>query len=183
MCWAGLVALEGKVVDGLCAELRVGAGGLGQFRGHAGIDGLAGHTHDRGGRGVSFGATVIAAAAGDAVGFDGDVSEFAGHAIHAVEYFSAQDDAAANASAESDHGHVVDAPCRSQPLFAQGVDVGVVLEQDASAQAALDLMAHRIVGPAGKIGGRAHHPSLQVDDAGNADAGTEEPCHRCGIDW
>ena len=44
----------------------------------------------------------------------------------------------------------------------------------ASTVAPFDYVAHRIVGPSGKVGGLAHHPGLPVDDAGNADAGTDK---------
>ena len=113
---------------------------------------------------------MIAAAAGDAVGLDGDVSELAGHAVHAVKNFSVQNDGAADAGAERDHRHVVDVAARAQPFLAESRHLGVVVEEDARAQAALDFVAHGIVGPAGKIGRLAHHPGFHVDDAGNADA-------------
>ena len=62
----------------------------------------------------------------------------------------------------------------AQPFFAERGDVGVVVEKDAGAQAALDFVAHGIVGPSGKVGGLAHHAGFHVDDAGDADAGADE---------
>ena len=117
---------------------------------------------------------MISAAARNAVGLNGDVAKFAGHAIHAVKDFSVEDDGAADAGAQRDHRHVVDAAARAQPFFAKSSHLGVVVEKDARAQAALDYVAHRIVGPSGKVGRLAHHAGLHVDDAGNADTGAHE---------
>ncbi len=100
---------------------------------------------------------MIAAAAGNTVGFDGDVSKLTRHAVHAVEDFTVQDDGAADASAQCEHRHIVDATARAQPFFAESGDFGVVIEEDAGAEAALDFVAHGIVGPSGKVGGLAHH--------------------------
>jgi hypothetical protein len=116
---------------------------------------------------------VIAAAAGDAVGFDGDVSKLSGHAVHPVEDFSARTMAPPMPVPRVIIA-MLSAAARSQPLFAEGSDFGVVVKKDAGAQAALDFIAHRIVGPAGKIGGLAHHPGFHVDDAGDADAGPDK---------
>ena len=69
---------------------------------------------------------------------------------------------------------IVDATAGAQPLLAESGDFGVVVEKDAGAEAALDFVAHGIVGPSGKVGGLAHHSGFSVDDAGNADAGADE---------
>ena len=63
----------------------------------------------------------------------------------------------------------------AQPFFAERGDVGVVLEEDASAQAAFDFVAHWIVGPAGKVGGLAHHSGFHLDNAGDGDPGADKP--------
>ena len=69
---------------------------------------------------------MVAAAAGNAFGFDGNVAELAGHAVHAVPDFSAEHDAAADSGAQRDHRHVRDAAGRAQPLLAERGDVGVI---------------------------------------------------------
>src|SRR5438270_10850687 len=113
----------------------------------SGFDGLARHAH-YGSRGsITLGASVIAAATGSTVGFDGDVSKLAGHSIHTVKNFAIQNDRTADAGSQRDHGHVVDVARSAEPLFAQCGCVGVILEKDASAQAAFDFIAHGIFGP------------------------------------
>ena len=97
------------------------------------------------------------------------------HAVHAVEDFAVQNDGAADAGAQRDHRHVVNAAARAQPLFAKSGDFGVVVEKDAGAQAALNFIAHGIVGPSGKVRGLAHHSGFHVDDAGDANAGADKP--------
>ena len=117
---------------------------------------------------------MIAAAARNAVRLDGDVAKLSGHAIHAVEDFAIQDDGAADAGAEREHRKIVNATARAQPLFAESGDIGVVIEEDSRAQAALDFVAYGIIGPSGKVGGLAHHSRFPVDDAGNANTGADE---------
>ena len=158
------------MINRLGAELGAGTGQLGKRWCVAGFDCFAGHAHDRGRGSIALGASVIAAAAWDAVGLDGDVAKLSGHAVHAVEDFSIQNNGTADAGAEGDHHHVVDAAAGAQPLFAESSDFGIVVKEDASAQAALDFIAHRIVGPAGKIGRLAHHSGFHVNDAGDANA-------------
>ena len=98
------------------------------------------------------------------------MSKFACHTAHAIEDFSVQDDRTADAGAERDHRHVVGIASRTQPFFPQSCEIRVVVEEDARAQAPLDFIAHGIVGPAGKVGGLAHHSGFPVDDTGDSDA-------------
>ncbi len=111
--------------------------------------------------------------------FEGDVPEFARHAIHAVPDFSPQHNATADAGSQGEHGHIRDATGSAQPLLAESGNARVVLEDHAGvvfreSQAALDFRAGGIVFPAGKVGRLPHHSGLQVDEAGNADAGAEK---------
>ena len=169
-----LVALEREMVNCFGAELGIGGGGLGEGWSFSAGDGFAGHAEDGAGGGVAFGASAVAAAARMAFGFEGDVAELAGHAIHAVPDFSLKHDAAADSGAKGDDGHVGDAAGGAQPLLAEGGDVGVVFEDDAGAEAAFDLGAHWIFFKPREVGGLAQHSSGEVDDAGDADAGAEE---------
>jgi hypothetical protein len=117
---------------------------------------------------------MAAAAAGISIGFDRDVTELAGHAVHAVPDFSSEHDAATDSGAESDDSHVGDAAGSAEPLLAEGGDVGVVFEDDGGAQTALDFIAHGILFKAREVGGLAEHSGLHVNDAGDADAGAEK---------
>ena len=127
---------------------------------------------------------MVAASAGNAFGFDGNVAELAGHAVHAVPDFSFEHDAAADSGAEGDDRHIGNSASGTKPLLAEGGDVGVVFEDDASAvflmpvflaaQPALDFGADGILVEAGKVGGFAKHSGLHVDDAGDAEADAEK---------
>ena len=60
------------------------------------------------------------------------------------------------------------------PFLAKGSHLGIVVEKDTRAQAALDDIADGIVGPSGKVGRHAHHAGFDIDDAGNADTCAHE---------
>ena len=76
---------------------------------------------------------------------------------HPVPDAAAEHDAAAHAGAERKHEHVIIITRGAQPFFAQRGGVGVVFQHDVRAQPPLDLVAHRVIVPAGKVGRLAQH--------------------------
>src|SRR5215471_14985231 len=98
------------------------------------------------------------------------MAEFAGHAAHAVENLAVENDGPADAGAQGQHGHVVGVASRAHPFLAEGGDVGVVVEIDASSEAAFNHVAHGIVLPAGEVGGFPHHAGGHIDDSRDADS-------------
>ena len=94
-----------------------------------------GGTLDAGGGGVVLEAAAAAAGAGGAVVVDGDVADLAAHADDAVPDAARDDDAGADAGAEGEHGHGVDAFVAAGaelPLGECG-GVGVAVEDDGKA--------------------------------------------------
>jgi len=72
------------------------------------------------------------------------MSKFACHTVHAVKYFPAQHDGAANAGAQREHRHVRYVTRRAQPLLTQRGHVAVIIEKELRSQSPLDFLAHRV---------------------------------------
>ena len=98
------------------------------------------------------------------------MTEFAGHAGHAVPDASLQHDTAAHPGAQGDHADIIHGAGRAQPLFSQGRGIGVILKNDGGAQSPLNLLLDRIILPAGQVGRFAQHAALHVNDSRHADA-------------
>ena len=122
------------------------------------------------GGGVLFHAAAIAAAAGVAVGHDGDVSDFACHAHAAAHDSAIVNNAAADAGAEREQNEVFDVAAGSDPLFAEGGGVGIVFQNDRGIEAAREFLANGEVFKRGEVVGVADHSVLKRNKAGDGDS-------------
>src|SRR3954470_12919541 len=105
---------------------------------------------------------------------DVDVSSFPGHAGHAVPDLVLEHDASADAGSEREKTQTIHRLSGAEPVLAEGCRVRIVLERNAGAEAALDLLLHGIIGPARKVGRLAKHSPLHINDSWNADSYTGE---------
>src|SRR6185369_9884564 len=140
-----LIALDCKVVNRLRAEFGVRTGSVSQSSRATAGDSFFSHAHYCRCGSVLFNTAQVAASATHAFGFHGHVPEFASHAVHAVPNVAGDHDSASHAGAEREHCHIVHTAACPQPLLTKRGGVGIVLEDNAGAQAFFYFITYRVI--------------------------------------
>src|SRR5690348_10013089 len=140
-----LIALDCKVVNRLRAEFGVRTGSVSQSSRATAGNSFFSHAHYCGCGSILFNTAQVATSATHALGFHGHMAEFASHAIHAVPNVAGEHDSASHAGAEREHCHIVHTAAGTQPLLTKGGGVGIVLEDNAGAQALFYLITYRVI--------------------------------------
>src|ERR1035437_9290255 len=132
------------------------------------------HEHDGRSRGVLLKAAMASTTARMPVGFNAEVAQFSCHAVHAMPETSIQHQPSSYSGAERVHGHMVRIAACAQPFFSHGGGVGVVLQNHGYPEPALDVISHREVRPAWKVGRFHDGASIHVDKAGHPNADSRQ---------
>ncbi len=132
--------------------------------------------HQRGGRGIAFEMTVLAARAKPAVfHLDDHMTALGAVAVLALNDMTVDDDPAADSGSEREHDLATVPLARADPEFAVRCGIGIVLKRDRLLERVGQCLADRKMCPAGQIRRVEEHTGVQIHRSGRAEPDRGDP--------